>query len=296
MNKITIINENSIYEKHISDADIMKMDSDIKIYDLNMIKNESRYTISTILVRENSIILAIENIKCIIFPDYVIFFTMFNLPIENIKNLILTNKNNVKPYELKILDCLLSYITSFYSDKINTMIPEIINLISNNTENNIKEIVKRQNCLNKFKIKVNELKDILDELIENEEDKHTINNHFKCQNNFKEIEIILETYENYIQDILNNIEGILKEIEINKNLFSIDLAINRNVFAKMNAKISIISLGISSGTFISSIFGMNLKNNYENSNLAFILIIIFIVLISIITSFLYYVKNKTVFN
>ena len=82
---------------------------------------------------------------------------MFNLPIENIKNLILTNKNNVKPYELKILDCLLSYITSFYSDKINTMIPEIINLISNNTENNIKEIVKRQNCLNKFKIKVNEL-------------------------------------------------------------------------------------------------------------------------------------------
>ena len=95
---------------------------------------------------------------------------------------------------------------------------------------------------------------------------------------------------------MNNIEGILKEIEINKNLFSIDLAINRNVFAKMNAKISIISLGISSGTFISSIFGMNLKNNYENSNLAFILIIIFIVLISIITSFLYYVKNKTVFN
>ena len=295
MNQITILNETDFRRGTISDMDIIKTDNDIKIYDLNIIKNESRYTISTILVRENSILIAIENIKCIIFKNHVIFFKTLNSPIDNIHKLILNNKNNVKPYELKILDCILSYITSIYSDTINSMIPDIVDLIENNTEKNIKNIVKKQNYLIKFKIKVRELKDILEELIENDEDQNTIFKHIKSSN-FREIEIILETYENYVQNILNNIEGVLKEIEINQNLFSIDLAINRNLLAQMTAKISIISIGISSGTFISSIFGMNLKNNYENNNVAFILVIILIFIITIITIFIYFHTNKKILN
>ena len=295
MNQITILNETDFRRGTISDMDIIKTDNDIKIYDLNIIKNESRYTISTILVRENSILIAIENIKCIIFKNHVIFFKTLNSPIDNIHKLILNNKNNVKPYELKILDCILSYITSIYSDTINSMIPDIVDLIENKTEKNIKNIVKKQNYLIKFKIKVRELKDILEELTENDEDQNTIFKHIKTSN-FREIEIILETYENYVQNILNNIEGVLKEIEINQNLFSIDLAINRNLLAQMTAKISIISIGISSGTFISSIFGMNLKNNYENNNVAFILVIILIFIITIITIFIYFHTNKKILN
>ena len=59
-----------------------------------------------------------------------------------------------------------------------------------------------------------------------------------------------------------------------EKLIDISLANRRNKFAIFNIYISILTLSISGGSFLGSMFGMNLKNNMENSILAFYLILV----------------------
>ena len=288
MNRVIIIENESTYDDTLSNKNILDLDNDIKNHDLDLIKNDSRYKISTLLVRKKCIIIVIDEIKCIILNDKIIFFSIEQELADIIKKISSKTKETIG---FSVLDKILSYITSKYNDKVNITINDTINLLENTQyKKSLKEVVKQQNFLIRFKIKVTELKEILDELIDNNEDLQSINNSINSDNP-KEIEIILETYENYIQNILNNIEGILKEIEINQNLYSIDLAINRNLLAQMTAKISIVSLGISSGTFISSTFGMNLNNHIEDDNYAFVVMTILSFIISFLIIFFFYYKN-----
>ena len=93
------------------------------------------------------------------------------------------------------------------------------------------------------------------------------------------------------QDLDNDVTKLTREIENVQNLFNIDLAKKRNIYAIFNIYISIASLSLSFGSYIGSMFGMNLRNKFEDSNVAFIVTFLsslFLVLITLIIQIKYF--------
>ena len=106
------------------------------------------------------------------------------------------------------------------------------------------------------------------------------------------IEDMIDNYNLKFQDLDNDVTKLTREIENVQNLFNIDLAKKRNVYAIFNIYISIASLSLSFGSYIGSMFGMNLNNKFEDSNTAFIatfLLSIFLVFISSLIQIRYFI-------
>ena len=87
-----------------------------------------------------------------------------------------------------------------------------------------------------------------------------------------------------------------REIDISQKIANLSLGTKRNDIAILNMKISIISISLSFGSLVASIFGMNVKNSYEDSYLAFIILNSIIVFLFIISLFIWMIIYKKKFN
>ena len=307
MYNVFCVNDKELKYKTINKKNILnELVSDMKDRELNILDISRYYTISTVIIKKKSLILKLDNIRAIIKPKEVYIFDdkdgnakIFS---EYLLNIIINDTNsNETTFELKILDTMFLYICKFFESKLNNIIPQVLNIIGNRfeilnmTKVNINSLANIQNDLIKFKIKVDDIYKVLQELILSDEDMININLSRKNNDlsNHHDVEILLENYEDYLKEILNEINGILKEIEIYQSSVSLKLADNRNKLADLSIKIGLLSISLSFGTIITSIFGMNLKSNLENNNVAFIIVIFLTILLMFIICYLLnnYYKN-----
>jgi len=282
LNKNTILNELVLDMKH---------------RELNILDASRYYTISTLISKNKSLVLKLDNIRAIIKQEEVYIFNGNNKKIEDFSkhllNTILNNSNtNESTFELIVLDTMFLYICKLFDNKLESIMPKILTIMGNElniNKINIDSIANIQNDLIKFKIKVDDIYNVLQELISSDEDMININISRKNDDisNHHDVEILLENYEDYIKEILNEINGILKEIEIYQSSISLNLAEKRNKLAELSIKIGLISIAISIGAIITGIFGMNLKTDLENANYAFIIVIIIIIFLILIISYFF---------
>jgi magnesium transporter len=103
---------------------------------------------------------------------------------------------------------------------------------------------------------------------------------------------MIENYNLKLDDIYNDISKLLKEIDNNHKIENLKLAKDRNKYALMNLYISFISLSFSFGSFIGSIFGMNLNNYINKNDLSFLIVTLLIIIFMsfIIKIQFYYLK------
>ena len=275
-----LIKNNSKSVKRFNLEDINNIVS-LKEREINILNNKRIYTISTILIKHNSFILKLDFIKVIVTPNIVILFDIENPNVNKFSNFLVEKNlsNSEELYELKFLDIILSYLCFYYDDKLHMEMNRFLKLVNNinNNENNntnFNSLVNIHNGLINFETKVKDIKDVIDDLLNSDEDMSKL--YISIENNpidkHNEVELILENYDKHIQEILNEISGILKELDINQRVLTLNYANNRNKIAKLNLNISYTSLAISLTGLIPNIFGMNLRNNMENSHLSFLLI------------------------
>ena len=288
--KYITINKNNILNELVSD---------MKDRELNILDISRYYTISTLITKKKSLILKLDSIRAIIKSTEVYIFEendgnakKFS---EYLLNIILNNSNsNETTFELKVLDTMFLYICKLFENKLKKIIPQVLEIIGirfeilNINKVNINSLANIQNDLIKFKIKVDDIYKVLLELISSDEDMININLSRKNNDisNHHDVEILLENYEDYLKEILNEINGILKEIEIYQSSVSLKLADNRNKLAVLSIKIGLFSISLSFGSIITGIFGMNLKSKLENSNNAFIITILIIIFLIVIIGYL----------
>lgn len=267
----------------------------LKDREFNILNKKRIYNISTILIKNNSIILKLDFIKAIITKDLVILFDIENIDVENFSKYLVCNNdlNSETIHELRILDNILSYICSIYDNKLDSEMANFLTLVNNiNTGNNdFNNLVKIHNQLVNYQTKVSDIKNVIDELLASDEDMSKI--YVSRENNpiddHNEVELLLENYEKHTQEILNEISGILKDLDINQRVMNLNYANSRNKIALLNLKLSYISLAVSCSALVPSIFGMNLKNNLETSFTAFMLVIFLMIPFLFFTT-LYFLK------
>jgi len=234
--------------------------------DLHFIENDVRFDISSLTIKKNCIIGKLDNIKLLIFLNeaYVIY-----------------NNNNLNDIELKsfLYNQNIFHLTlfEFFLIKVINTLENEFTVIFNNfllIRNNKYEIGKSfiilQSNLINLEYRVKELHSITEQLLNNKEDlqKLTFNT---CE--LDKIEELIENYDFKLEDIHNDIAKLVREMDNIQKVENIKLAKDRNKFAIQNLYISYISLSVSIGSFIGSMFGMNLKNYLETNNFGFFLVV-----------------------
>jgi len=234
--------------------------------DLHFIENDVRFDISSLTIKKNCIIGKLDNIKLLIFLNeaYVIY-----------------NNNNLNDIELKsfLYNQNIFHLTlfEFFLIKVINTLENEFTVIFNNfllIRNNKYEIGKSfiilQSNLINLEYRVKEIHSITEQLLNNKEDlqKLTFNT---CE--LDKIEELIENYDFKLEDIHNDIAKLVREMDNIQKVENIKLAKDRNKFAIQNLYISYISLSVSIGSFIGSMFGMNLKNYLETNNFGFFIVV-----------------------
>ena len=248
--------------------------------DFYFLDSSINFDISSLTIKKNCIIFKFDNIKGVIFKDdaYVIF------DILNISNINIFSESNL-PFHLNVMEYLLNIVIESFDNEFNENFLNINNNLDLSTI-----LINKQSKLLNLEYRVKELQTITEDLIKNKDDLNRLT--FK-QIQYEDVEQMIENYNFKIDDIYYDISKLLKEIDNNQKIENIKLAQDRNKYALMNLYISFISLSFSFGSFIGSMFGMNLKNYIEYSNISFITIFIFTLLtmLIIIKTQYYYLKK-----
>lgn len=248
--------------------------------DFYFLDSSINFDISSLTIKKNCIIFKFDNIKGVIFKDdaYVIF------DILNISNINIFSESNL-PFHLNVMEYLLNIVIESFDNEFNEKFLNINNNLDLSTI-----LINKQSKLLNLEYRVKELQTITEDLIKNKDDLNRLT--FK-QIQYEDVEQMIENYNFKIDDIYYDISKLLKEIDNNQKIENIKLAQDRNKYALMNLYISFISLSFSFGSFIGSMFGMNLKNYIEYSNISFITIFIFTLLtmLIIVKTQYYYLKK-----
>lgn len=326
---IYLIENNKKNIEKINDNDINNI-VELKDREFTILNNKRFYNISKFLIKNKVLVLKLDYIKAIICKNKVYLFDIKNSNVESFSDYLLKklNNNNEHIFELNILELILSHLCIIFDNHLENIFKDFIELknkinddleqitFSNETLNdehdnqyqnssfrliksknsnslNFNNLVIIHNKLITFETRVNDVKDVIEELLENDEDMANIyisreNNPIK---NHNEVELILENYEKHIQEILNEISGMLKELDINQRVMNLNYANSRNKIALWNLKISYVTLTITSLTLIPSIFGMNIKNGIEDNLSVFISILILLIFTAIVVSIFLFSMN-----
>ena len=256
---------------------------EIQPRDFNLLDKSNNYKISTLIIRKSGYLLKLYNFRCIVTKTNAYIFNTENFNITNFIsffNYNFNNKNMISitlPSELKFLELLLIYVCNQTDITINQLTILVNQISFEYLESSIlKNILSLQTRLTNAEQEYIEIRNVISRLVENKEDMFDLYLSKKSEDlkiidkddesKLDEFEILLENYNNQLNEDINHIQKLIKEVDNKLRLADISLADFRNRIALYNTQISLISISISVGSFIAAIYGMNLQNYMETIN------------------------------
>ncbi len=264
--KYFLINESSIKNISLNFNEIKTKINNYNKRDLYFFDNIMRFDISSLNIKDNCIICKLDSLKAIIFNEesYVSYDFIY---LGNILNCY----NNEDIFHLYLLEYFFSIIIDKFEDEFNLIFKEFSNIDPNNKYEINNNFIKLQSNLLNLEYRIKELHSITERLSEDKDELNLLTFN-KCDNKIPED--LIENCHLKIEDVYNDIKKLVKEMDNVQKITNIKLAKDRNKFAIINLYVSFMTLSMSLGSFIGSMYGMNLNNNYENSNSAFYIIFI----------------------
>jgi len=260
---------------------------DMQERDLHIIDPTNKSNISVLLIKKYCILIKLDYLRCILTPNKVYIFSISDSRcrkfLEFLRKHYAENKGSENPFEFIILEAMLIEICNLLEENVASISKQVNHFLVKISEsvNNYKLSVPIQIELLKKEFQIKEIKDLITEVLQSDEDMSnmyltrnaTISESNKIdKSNHVELEVLIENYEKLVDEINDKLKRMIREIDISQKIANLSLATTRNDIAILNTKISIISISLSSGSLVASIFGMNLYNSYENNNIAFIVV------------------------
>jgi magnesium transporter len=283
---------------------------EIQPRDFNLLDKSNNYKISTLIIRKSGYLLKLYNFRCIITSTKAYIFNTENFNITNFItffNYSFNNSNIISvslPSELRFLELLLIYVCNQTDITINQLTISVNQVSFENIQStNLKNILSLQNKLTNAEQEYMEIRNVISELVESKEDMFEMYLSKKSKDldnidkddelKLDEFERLLDNYNCQLNEDINLIKKLIKEVDNKLRLADISLADLRNKIALYNTHISILSISISIGSFIAAIYGMNLQNNIENLTGGLYIISSGIIIISVIVyNLVYYQLDK----
>ena len=256
-----IINKTSIKNISLNFNEIKDKINNYNKRDLYFFDNIMKFDISSLNIKSNCIICKLDSLKAIIFDNECFVSYDYNF-ISNITN----SYTSEDVFHLYLLEWFFSIIIDKFEDEFNLIFKEFSNIDPNNKYEINNNFIKLQSNLLSLEYRIKELHSITKNLSEDEDELNLLTFN-KCDSKIPED--LIENCHLKIEDIYNDINKLVKEMDNVQKITNIKLAKDRNKFAIINLYVSFMTLSMSFGSFIGSMYGMNLRNNLENNNNAF---------------------------
>ncbi|KNE54221.1 hypothetical protein AMAG_00212 [Allomyces macrogynus ATCC 38327] len=134
--------------------------------------------------------------------------------------------------------------------------------------------------LSAFEQKVSNMRDVLRELLDNDEDMIDM-----CLSNdatsaataaataevdYDDLELLLETYLSNMEEVLDSTATLLQTVTSTERFITLSLDSQRNALLILEIKFAMFGVACTSGALLASLFGMNLNSGLEESSTAFL--------------------------
>jgi magnesium transporter len=251
-------------------------------------------TPTSILIRENCIVVALQDIKAVITASTLTLIDAEQPVIEEFaaefqEQLRVVRERKVVeeeylPYEFVVLDAMLLKTFSAMESQLNSLLPSVTNTLNTLLDPRMFSVDQGQlhillhlsKNLSEFQSLLLDLESTLNELMEVDEDMaemylthKLLSGTERDPEETEEIENLLEAYSMQLEDLLSKTRQLKQLIERSESIILINLDSQRNVMLRL-------SLQLEMGTFAAAIcgiigvaFGMNLDSSLEENKYAF---------------------------
>lgn len=192
---------------------------------------------------------------------------------------IKTNASNNlnQAYEFKALECILVNVIAVLEGELATQLAKaktiLRDLDSDIDRGKLKTLLVESKKLAVFYQKSALIRDVLDELLDNDDDLERMHLTNPSEDT-AELELMLESYYKQCDELVQRAETMINDIKSTEDIVNIILDANRNSLMVFELRIAIMTLAFTVATIVPAFYGMNLKNYIEESDVAFVAVVV----------------------
>ncbi|KAI8318845.1 Mg2+ transporter protein [Martensiomyces pterosporus] len=265
--------------------------------DLRKIDSKFVNQMPAILVRKHAILVNLLHIRALIEADRVVLFDSIGSTSDYNQSMLVyelqerlrssngalaADGETAQAFEFRALEAvLISVVTSLQSDE-EVLVNLVQNLLAYLEESvdrsKLRELLQYSKKLSRFEQKALNIRDAIEEVLEQDEDlaamylTQKLNGSMRATNDHEEVELMMETYLKQVEEIVNHVESVSSHVRTTEDVVNIILDSQRNSLLLLEIRLTILTVGLSTGTFLSGLFGMNLVNSLENHPDAFFIV------------------------
>ncbi|KAL8998980.1 MAG: hypothetical protein Q9169_002086 [Polycauliona sp. 2 TL-2023] len=184
------------------------------------------------------------------------------------------------PYEFRALEAVLISVTSGLETEFEGVSEPVVRVLRELEEDidrdKLRHLLIYSKKLGTFEQKARLVRDAIDDILDADDDlvamylSERAQGKIREEDDHTEVEMLLESYHKVCDEIVQVSGNLVSNIRNTEEIVKAILDANRNSLMLLDLKFSIGTLGIGSGAFIASLYGMNLKNFIEESDFGFI--------------------------
>mgnify|MGYP004701499749 FL=1 len=266
--------------------------------DLRKIEASSHNLVPAILVRDTAIVINLLFVRAILTKDCVLvtdaphsdseMTKLQSLFIYDLQHKLRQPQATTNlTYEQRALEAILVSVISALESEFKLQ-EQLVNAVLKELEKSLdkqrlQHLLVQSKSLAAFLQKVTLIKNELEELIDNDEDlqgltfdRQRYNHHHYDHRHYKNnsidsgnVEVMLESYYTQCDEIVQGATNLETTIRSTEEYINILLDSNRNSLMLLEVRFQIGMLGLSCGSALAALYGMNLKNYIEESNFGF---------------------------
>jgi magnesium transporter len=290
VDKITLItiNENGdSEEKILTKKNLVRSMPDLERRHFKILDPNIKLRTSTITRVGNLILLKLDFFRCyisdneinVVIPNkdtnHIIIDLEINRFVQMINDRLSDGELDNDKFKWIVIEQIFELIASNFKNEIDELMPDF-NSISGNLFDDSpciftteKYLEMRINFL-KMKIRIEDICNEFDELIPDDKERD-FDEDGDVEDRLEQGPFIdlVETYSAQFEEYRNEIDKMHQISEVVIDINDAQLDVKRNRMQLVSLNLEIIALSVAIAALISGIFGMNLKNGYENSKSTF---------------------------
>ena len=240
-----------------------------------------------IIPYENMVVFKFEHLKGLLFWDRIMVFDAdmpsvqaFTLTLRaSIRRNDLIQERLKQPFELVVLECLLDELAVYYESSFSRLY-YLINLhldkITSGQGDDVREdglykLLPLEHRMSSLQVRLDRAFKTLDQLLATDEDMAACYLTFRHEqgepappDEHMQVELIMETYRTRMEDLLDRIAEVFRQIESTRTVFALSLDNTRNRIARMDLSLTMGAVSLSFSMAIAGFFGMNITHGYEH--------------------------------
>lgn len=247
------------------------------------------------LVRPSAILINLLHLRVLIQSDRVLVFDAYGSTDSYTQSLFMydlegklrqkadarSNGNaTYLPYEFRALEAVLISVTSGLETEFEGVREPVVRVLRELEEDidrdKLRHLLIHSKKLGTFEQKARLVRDAINDLLDADDDlaamylteRRSLGKQ-RDENDHQEIEMLLESYHKICDEIVEISGNLIGNIRNTEEVVKAILDANRNSLMLLELKFSIGTLGLAAGTLVAGLYGMNLKNFLEESEVAF---------------------------